>query len=445
MKYFGTDGFRGKANEVLTADHAFKIGKFLGWYFTGGGERSACCVIGKDTRRSSYMFEYALAGGLSCGGADVYLLHVTTTPSVSYVTRSGDFDFGIMITASHNPFYDNGIKIIDRDGFKMNDEVLEKVEAYLDGETEITCARNEHIGKITDYIQGRNQYISYLTSATVHSFRGYRVGLDCANGAASSIAKTVFEMLGAKTFMLHDEPDGFNINVDCGSTHVESLCDFVREKGLDVGFAFDGDADRCFAVDEKGNALDGDMIMYLCAVYMKSQDALIDNTVVATVASNMGVEKALEKEGIRMRRTPVGDKYVSQEMQEHGYSMGGEESGHIIFNKYSTTGDGILTAIRVMEILAVRKTMLSFLTAGVKAYPKVQINKRVKDADRVLEQEQVKQVVAAAERELAGRGRVLIRKSGTEPVIRVLVEADEQELCAGLAERIGGVIEECGL
>lgn len=442
MKYFGTDGFRGKANEVLTADHAFNIGKFLGWYFTDGARRKASCVIGKDTRRSSYMFEYALAAGLSSGGVDVNLLHVTTTPSVSYVTKSGDFDFGIMFTASHNPFYDNGIKIIDKDGFKMEDSVLEKVEEYLDGKVEITCARNENIGKITDYIQGRNQYISYLTSTTIHSFRGYKVGLDCANGAASSIAKTVFEMLGAKTYMLHDEPDGLNINVDCGSTHIESLQKFVVEKGLDAGFAFDGDADRCFAVDELGNVLDGDLIMYLCAVHMKEEHALIDNTVVATIASNMGVEKALERQGICMKRTPVGDKYVSLEMQEHGYSIGGEESGHIIFNKYSTTGDGILTAIRVMEIIVGKKTMASFLTAGVSLFPKVQINKRVKDAAEVLENPSVKESIDQASAQLDGSGRVLIRKSGTEPVIRILVEAQDEDLCRELAEKIAARMDE---
>ena len=442
MKYFGTDGFRGKANEALTADHAFRIGKFLGWYFTEGAAKKAACVIGKDTRRSSYMFEYALAAGLSWGGADVYLLHVTTTPSVSYVTKSGNFDFGIMITASHNPFYDNGIKIIDSEGFKMEESVLEKVEEYLDGKVEITAARNDRIGRITDHIQGRNQYISYLTSTAIHSFRGYRVGLDCANGAASSIAKTVFEMLGAKTYMIHNEPDGLNINVDCGSTHVESLQRFVAENGLDVGFAFDGDADRCFAVDEKGNVLDGDLILYLCAVDMKEKGALIGNAVVATVASNLGVEKALNREGIRMERTPVGDKYVSARMQEGGYSIGGEESGHIIFSKYSTTGDGILTAIRVMEILVEKKTLPSFLTAGVQLFPKVQINKRVKDASAVLEREAVKQAVRQAEEELGETGRVLIRKSGTEPVIRLIVEADEEEKCRRLAERIAAEMEE---
>lgn len=441
MKYFGTDGFRGKANEVLTADHAFKIGKFLGWYFTDGATKKGSCVIGKDTRRSSYMFEYALAAGLSCGGVDVNLLHVTTTPSVSYVTKSGDFDFGIMITASHNPFYDNGIKVIDRDGYKMEDSVLEKVEAYLDGEVEITCARNENIGKITDYIQGRNQYISFLTSTTIHSFRGYKVGLDCANGAASSIAKTVFEMLGAKTYLIHDEPDGLNINVDCGSTHIGSLQKFVVENGLDAGFAFDGDADRCFAVDEKGNVLDGDLILYACALYMKSKDALIDDTVVATVMSNVGVERALEKEGIRLLRTPVGDKYVSMQIQEHGFSIGGEESGHIIFNKYSTTGDGILTAIRLMEIIVDKKTMLSFLVSGVNVYPKVQINRRVRDAEEVLNKKEVKDAISEAEAKLAGTGRVLIRKSGTEPVIRILVEAQEQEVCRELADRMARTME----
>ncbi|MFR8003996.1 MAG: phosphoglucosamine mutase [Hydrogeniiclostridium sp.] len=429
MKYFGTDGFRGVANEGLTADHAFKIGKFLGWYFTQGAAKTASCVIGKDTRRSSYMFEYALASGLSSTGVNVYLLHVTTTPSVSYITKYGDFDFGIMITASHNPFYDNGIKVIDRDGYKMSDEILEKIEEYLDGKTEITYARNENIGKITDYIQGRNQYISYLTSATVHSFRGYKVALDCANGAASSIAKTVFEMLGAKTYVIHNEPNGLNINVDCGSTHIESLQKYVAENHLDIGFAFDGDADRCFAVDEKGNVVDGDQIMYICACKMKEEGTLLKDTVVATVMSNYGMEKCLAKEGIQLLRTPVGDKYVSMEIMKNGYSIGGEQSGHIIFSKYSTTGDGILTAIKLMETVVEKKTLLSFLTTPITLYPQLLVNKRVKDADALLEIPEVKAVMKKAEEDMGEKGRLLLRKSGTEPLLRILVEAESEELC----------------
>ncbi len=429
MKYFGTDGFRGVANEGLTVDHAFKIGKFLGWYFTQGAEKKARCVIGKDTRKSSYMFEYALASGLSATGVDVYLLHVTTTPSVSYITKSEDFDFGIMITASHNPYYDNGIKVIDRDGYKMEEAVLEKIEEYLDGETEITYAKGGAIGKITDYIQGRNQYISYLTSATMHSFRGYKVALDCANGAASSIAKTVFEMLGAKTYVIHNEPNGLNINVDCGSTHVESLQEYVRENHLDIGFAFDGDADRCFAVDEQGNVVDGDHIMYICARQMKEAGALVENTVVATVMSNMGTEKSLAKEGIRMLRTDVGDKYVSMEIMKNGYSIGGEQSGHIIFNKYSTTGDGILTAIKLMEVVVQKKTMLSFLTSGILQFPQVLKNRRVENAEDLLERPEIRDYIRKKEEELGDRGRILIRKSGTEPLLRVMVEAETQELC----------------
>ena len=436
MKYFGTDGFRGVANEGLTADHAFKIGKFLGWYFTNGATKKASCVIGKDTRRSSYMFEYALASGLSSTGVNVYLLHVTTTPSVSYITKYGDFDFGIMITASHNPFYDNGIKVIDREGCKMSDDVLEKIEEYLDGKTEITFAHNDSIGKITDYIQGRNQYISYLTSATVRSFRGYKVALDCANGAASSIAKTVFEMLGAKTYVIHNEPNGLNINVDCGSTHIESLQKYVAENNLDIGFAFDGDADRCFAVDEKGNVVDGDQIMYICACKMKEEGTLLKDTVVATVMSNYGMEKCLGKEGIRLLRTPVGDKYVSMEIMKNGYSIGGEQSGHIIFSKYSTTGDGILTAIKLMETVVEKKTMLSFLTAPITLYPQILVNKRVQDADALLEIPEVKAVMKEAEKDMGEKGRLLLRKSGTEPLLRILVEAESEDLCQKEMDKI---------
>lgn len=442
MKYFGTDGFRGVANEGLTVDHAFKIGKFLGWYFTDGAQKRARCVIGKDTRKSSYMFEYALASGLSATGVDVYLLHVTTTPSVSYITKSGDFDLGIMITASHNPYYDNGIKVINRDGYKMEEDVLEKIEDYLDGKTEISYAHGGEIGKITDYIQGRNQYISYLASATMHSFRGYKVGLDCANGAASNIAKTVFEMLGAKTYVIHNEPNGLNINVDCGSTHVESLQAFVKENHLDIGFAFDGDADRCFAVDEKGNVVDGDQIMYVCACQMKEAGALVEDTVVATVMSNMGTEKSLNKEGIRLVRTDVGDKYVSMEILKNGYSIGGEQSGHIIFNKYSTTGDGVLTAIKLMEVVVRKKAMLSFLTSGILHYPQILENKRIENAEELLKNPQVKEYIEQKEQELGDRGRILIRKSGTEPLLRIMVEAETEELCRSVLRNLTDAIEQ---
>ena len=442
-KYFGTDGFRGEANVQLTVDHAFKVGRYVGWYY--GRDHKAKIVIGKDTRRSSYMFEYALVAGLTASGADAYLLHVTTTPSVSYVVRTEDFDCGIMISASHNPFYDNGIKLLNGNGQKIEAEVEARIEAYLDGKLEeLPLATGEDIGRTVDFASGRNRYIGYLISIPCRDFKNIRVGLDCSNGSSSAIAKSVFDALRAKTYVINNDPDGTNINTNCGSTHIEVLQRFVVEKGLDVGFAFDGDADRCFAVDEKGNVLDGDLIMYLCAVHMKERNALIDDTVVATIASNMGVEKALEKQGIRMKRTPVGDKYVSLEMQEHGYSIGGEESGHIIFNKYSTTGDGILTAIRVMEIIVGKKTMPSFLTAGVTLFPKTQINKRVQDAAAVLENPVVKEAIDQASLELDGSGRVLIRKSGTEPVIRILVEAREEEVCRKLAEQIAAKMEEAG-
>lgn len=429
MKYFGTDGFRGIANEGLTVDHAFKIGKFMAWYFTNHKEGRVSCVIGKDTRRSSYMFEYALAAGLSSAGADVYLLHVTTTPSVSYVTKTGDFDFGIMITASHNPYYDNGVKIIDTNGYKMDDRFLEKVEDYLDGKTEAGLAFNEKIGKITDYLQGRNAYISYLVASTARSFRGYKIGLDCANGASSNMAKMIFEVLGAKTYVIHNEPDGLNINVDCGSTHIESLQKYVVENGLDIGFAFDGDADRCLAVDENGKVMDGDMILYICGLYLKEKGQLVDNTIVATIMSNLGFEKALKREHISLVRTKVGDKYISEQMHKHGYSIGGEQTGHIIFNKYATTGDGLLTAVKLMEVIAEKKTKASYLEAGMQIYPQKNESVKVDDADEVLAREELKFIVKQVEATLSGEGRVIIRKSGTEPVIRVMVEAKEEELC----------------
>ena len=428
MKYFGTDGFRGRVNETLTVDHAIKIGKFLGYYFSNtlGNVR---CVIGKDTRKSGYMYEYGLVAGLTATGVDVSLLHVTTTPSISYITRTEKFDFGIMITASHNPYYDNGIKVIDRDGFKMSDKILELVEEYIDGKVEIELAKNDKIGRASDYIQGRNKYISYLAQIPTHSFRGYKVGLDCANGASFMIAKNVFDMLGAETFVINNQPDGLNINRDCGSTHIESLQALVKEKGLDIGFAFDGDSDRCLAVDENGELVDGDMIIYIYGCYLKEKNQLVKDTVVTTVMSNIGLTKALAAKGIKNVQTPVGDKYVSAEIQAEGYSVGGEQSGHVIFNKYATTGDGILTAIKVLEICIEKKCTLSSLVSDVTIFPQLLINVRVEKMDEVLERPELKETTDAILEKLADTGRIVLRKSGTEPVVRIMVEAQTDEEC----------------
>ena len=428
MKYFGTDGFRGRVNETLTVDHAIKIGKFLGYYFSNtlGHVR---CVIGKDTRKSGYMYEYGLVAGLTSTGVDVSLLHVTTTPSISYITRTEKFDFGIMITASHNPYYDNGIKVIDRDGFKMSDKILELVEEYIDGKVDIELAKNEKIGRASDYIQGRNKYISYLAQIPTHSFRGYKVGLDCANGASFMIAKNVFDMLGADTYVINNEPDGLNINKDCGSTHIEGLQALVKEKGLDIGFAFDGDSDRCLAVDENGNVVDGDMIIYIYGCYLKERNQLVKDTVVTTVMSNIGLTKALAAKGIKNVQTPVGDKYVSAEIQKEGYSVGGEQSGHVIFNKYATTGDGILTAIKVLEICIEKKCTLSSLISDVTIFPQLLINVRVEKMDEVLERPELKEVTDGILAKLGDTGRIVLRKSGTEPLVRIMVEAQTDEEC----------------
>ncbi|MCR4648746.1 MAG: phosphoglucosamine mutase [Lachnospiraceae bacterium] len=428
MKYFGTDGFRGRVNETLTVDHAIKIGKFLGYYFSNtlGNVR---CVIGKDTRKSGYMYEYGLVAGLTSTGVDVSLLHVTTTPSISYITRTEKFDFGIMITASHNPYYDNGIKVIDRDGFKMSDKILELVEEYIDGKVEIELAKNEKIGRASDYIQGRNKYISYLAQIPTHSFRGYKVGLDCANGASFMIAKNVFDMLGAETFVINNQPDGLNINRDCGSTHIESLQKLVKEKGLDIGFAFDGDSDRCLAVDENGEIVDGDMIIYIYGCYLKERTQLVKDTVVTTVMSNIGLTKALNAKGIKNVQTPVGDKYVSAEIQAEGYSVGGEQSGHVIFNKYATTGDGILTAIKVLEICIEKKCTLSSLVSDVTIFPQLLINVRVEKMEEVLERPELKETTDGILAKLGDTGRIVLRKSGTEPLVRIMVEAQTDEEC----------------
>ena len=436
-KYFGTDGFRGEANVDLTVEHAYKVGRFLGWYF--GKNHRAQIVIGKDTRRSSYMFEYSLVAGLTASGADVYLLHVTTTPSVSYVVRTENFDCGIMISASHNPFYDNGIKIINGAGQKMEASVEAQIETYIDeGVPELPLAVRENIGRTVDFSAGRNRYIGHLISLPTRSFKGKRVGLDCANGSASAIAKSVFDAVGAKTYVIHNEPDGTNINTNCGSTHIEELQRYVRENQLDVGFAFDGDADRCIAVDEKGNVVDGDLIMYVCGKYLKEEGRLNQNTIVTTVMSNLGLYKACDRAGIRYEKTAVGDKYVCENMMANGYSLGGEQSGHIIFSKHATTGDGILTSLMVMEVLMERKQPLSVLTSDVMIYPQLLKNVRVEDKAAARENEAVKAAIRNVEEALGDDGRILVRESGTEPVIRVMVEASTDELCE---KHVNDVIE----
>ena len=427
-KYFGTDGFRGEANVKLTVEHAFKVGRYLGWYY--GRDHKAKIVIGKDTRRSSYMFEYALAAGITASGADAYLLHVTTTPSVSYVVRTEGFDCGIMISASHNPFYDNGIKVINGQGHKLEAEVEEKIEAYIDGKTEERpLATRENIGRTIDFAAGRNRYIGYLISLPTRSFKNIRVGLDCSNGSASAIAKSVFDALGAKTYVINNEPDGTNINTNCGSTHIEVLQKFVKEQGLDVGFAYDGDADRCIAVDENGEVVDGDRILYVCGKYMMEQGALKDNTIVTTVMSNLGLYKACDQVGMRYEKTAVGDKYVYENMVKNGYQLGGEQSGHIIFSKHATTGDGILTSLKIMEVMLEKKASLGTLAGEVKIYPQLLENLRVQDMDETLNHPEVQKAIREVEERLGTEGRVLVRKSGTEPLLRVMVEALTDELC----------------
>ena len=434
-KYFGTDGFRGEANVNLTVAHAFKVGRFLGWYYGRG--HKAQVVIGKDTRRSSYMFEYSLVAGLTASGADVYLLHVTTTPSVSYVVRTEGFDCGIMISASHNPFYDNGIKIINSMGYKMDASVEEQIEAYIDGEMEeLPLATEAYIGRTVDFSAGRNRYIGYLISLPTRSFKTMRVGLDCSNGSASAIAKSVFDALGAKTYVIHNGPDGTNINKDCGSTHIEALQAFVKEKGLDVGFAYDGDADRCLAVDEHGNVVDGDRILYICGKYMKEIGQLKDDMIVTTIMSNIGLYKACDKIGLKYQKTKVGDKYVFENMMENGYRLGGEQSGHIIFSKHATTGDGILTSLKVMEVILEKKTTLGTLASEVKIYPQLLQNLEVTDKKAVLEHPEVKEAIREVEQALGTDGRILVRESGTEPLLRVMVEATTQELCEKYVSKV---------
>lgn len=443
-KYFGTDGFRGEANIDLTVEHAYKVGRFLGYYYSKN--HKANIVIGKDTRRSSYMFEYALVAGLTASGADVYLLHVTSTPSVSYVVRSEQFDCGIMISASHNPYYDNGIKLINGNGYKLEAELENLIENYIDNSDvdRIPLATREDIGKTTDYSIGRNRYIGYLISLAPRSFKDIKVGLDCANGSASTIAKGVFDALGAKTFTIHNEPDGININQGCGSTHMEVLQKYVVDNGLDVGFAYDGDADRCLAVDDKGNIIDGDLILYLCGVYMKERGELDNNTIVTTIMSNLGLYLALEEKGIAFEKTAVGDKYVYENMLTNGHSIGGEQSGHIIFSKHATTGDGILTSLKIMEVMLEKKMKLSDLLKDVNIFPQLLKNIKVQNKKAAREDPKVMEAVDKVTKELGKEGRILVRESGTEPVVRVMVEAKSQELCKKYVDSVVEVLEQQG-
>ena len=443
-KYFGTDGFRGEANKNLTFEHAIRIGRFLGWYYGKRMGKKAKVVIGKDTRRSSYMFEYALCTGLMASGADAYIMHVTTTPSVSYIARVDDFDCGIMISASHNPYYDNGIKIVNNYGEKMDEETLLKIEDYIDGKTEVPMAERAEIGRTVDYAAGRNRYIGYLIGLSKYSFKNVKVGLDAANGSAWSIAKSVFDAIGAKTYVINAEPDGFNINTDCGSTHIEHLQKFVVDNGLDVGFAYDGDADRCLCVDEKGNVVTGDHILYIYGLYMKERGKLLNNTVVTTVMSNFGLYKALDAVGINYEKTKVGDKYVYENMVENGHRIGGEQSGHIIFSKYETTGDGILTSLKLMEVMLAKNKPMSELAAPVKFYPQVLKNVKVKSKPDAQNDPDVQSAVKAAADALGDDGRILVRESGTEPVIRVMVEAGSDEVCEKYVDGVIDVIREKG-
>lgn len=445
-KYFGTDGFRGEANITLTVEDAYKAGRFLGWYYGQKNPDEVCrIVIGKDTRRSSYMFEYSLVAGLTASGADAYLLHVTTTPSVSYVVRSEGFACGIMISASHNPYYDNGIKVINEKGEKLEEDVITEIETYLDGEMEeLPLAKRDKIGRTVDFAAGRNRYIGYLISIATRSFKNKKVALDCANGSASAIAKNVFDALGAETHVISNEPNGLNINTGCGSTHIEQLQKFVKEVGADVGFAYDGDADRCIAVDENGQVVDGDGIMFICGKYMKEQGTLKNNKVVTTIMSNFGLYKALEREGIEYEKTAVGDKYVYENMVANGNCLGGEQSGHIIFSKHATTGDGILTSLKVMEVILEKKESLAKLVSGIEIYPQVLKNVRVHDKNAAQADEAVKAEVEKVAESLGESGRILLRQSGTEPVVRVMVEAVDLETCEEYVDQVIEVMKQRG-
>ncbi|WP_296116977.1 phosphoglucosamine mutase [uncultured Eubacterium sp.] len=451
-RYFGTDGFRGEANKTLTVEHAYKVGRFIGWYYHQITGKKCKVVIGKDTRRSSYMFEYSLVAGLTASGADAYLLHVTTTPSVSYVTRTEDFDCGIMISASHNPYYDNGIKLINGNGEKMDEKTISYIEDYIDGKlnlfgeemADVPFAVREEIGCTVDYAAGRNRYVGYLISLATYSYKNVRVGLDCANGSSWMIAKSVFDALGAKTYVINAEPDGTNINNHAGSTHIEVLQKFVKDNNLDVGFAYDGDADRCIAVDEKGNVIDGDLILYIYGKYMKERGKLMNNTVVTTIMSNFGLYKAFDEAGINYEKTAVGDKYVYENMVQNGHRIGGEQSGHIIFSKYATTGDGILTSMKMMEVMLAKKLPLSKLAEPVTIYPQVLKNVRVKSKPEAQNDTDVQQAVAKVAETLGDTGRILVRESGTEPVIRVMVEAETESLCEKYVDQVIEVIKEKG-
>ena len=443
-KYFGTDGFRGEANNDLTFEHAIKIGRFLGWYYGEKQGKKAKIIIGKDTRRSSYMFEYALCTGLMASGADAYIMHVTTTPSVAYITRVDDFDCGIMISASHNPYYDNGIKLFNCQGEKMDEETILMVEDYIDGKLEIPVAHREAIGRTVDYVAGRNRYVGHLISLSKYSFQGIKVGLDCANGASWQIAQSVFDALGAKTYVMNVQPDGYNINTDCGSTHIEHLQKFVVDNGLDIGFAFDGDADRCLCVDEKGNVVTGDHVLYIYGLYLKERGLLLNNKVVATVMSNFGFFKALDKAGIEYDKTKVGDKYVYENMVQTGNRIGGEQSGHTIFLKYETTGDGIVTALKLMEVMLAKEKPMSELAAPVVFYPQVLKNVRVKSKPDAQNDPDVQAAVKAVSDSLGTTGRILVRESGTEPVIRVMVEAEADEICEKYVDQVIDVIKAKG-
>ena len=452
-RYFGTDGFRGEANKNLTVEHAYKVGRFIGWYYHQMTGKKCKVVIGKDTRRSSYMFEYSLVAGLTASGADAYLLHVTTTPSVSYVTRTEDFDCGIMISASHNPFYDNGIKLINGNGEKMDEKTISYIEDYIDGKlnlfgeemTDVPFAVREEIGCTVDYAAGRNRYVGYLISLATYSYKNMRVGLDCANGSSWMIAKSVFDALGAKTYVINAEPDGTNINNHAGSTHIEVLQKFVKDNNLDVGFAYDGDADRCIAVDEKGNVVDGDLILYIYGKYMKERGKLLNNTVVTTIMSNFGLYKAFDEAGINYEKTAVGDKYVYENMVQNGHRIGGEQSGHIIFSKYATTGDGILTSMKMMEVILAKKLPLSKLAEPVTIYPQVLKNGRVKSKPEAQNDLDVQEAVAKVAEMLGDTGRILVRESGTEPVIRVMVEAPDDATCAKYVDQVVSVMHKEGL
>lgn len=441
-KYFGTDGFRGLAGKELTAQHAFKIGQYLGYYLKNEVKRRVRAVIGKDTRLSSYMLEYGVASGLASVGVDTYLLHVTTTPSVSYVVKTDFFDVGIMISASHNPYYDNGIKLLNSKGEKISEKITDKIEAYIDSRDNIPFVQNEEIGKIVDYYEGRNRYIGYLISLAKSSFKGFRVGLDLANGSSHMIGKSVFEALGASVYVINNEPNGTNINKNAGSTHIEALKSLVKEKNLDVGFSFDGDGDRCICVDEKCNVVNGDYIMYLLARELKARGELLNNTVVTTVMSNLGLYNALDKLGIAYEKTSVGDRFVYESISKNGHSLGGEESGHIILSKYATTGDGILTAIKIMDILADKKQKLSYLLKDIKMLPQKTLNITVKNKDEAIGDKRLKELCEKIQRELGENGRLLLRASGTEPKIRIMLECESEKICTSYLDSIMELVKE---